>query len=72
MIKKIIDWIIAQEKESIDEYPALAAPMTEEFVLPLETAEAIMDTVIEWETDVNTIDSLEELLNKKFGNLGLV
>lgn len=69
MIKKIIDWIIEQEKESIDEYPALAAPLTEEFILPLETAENIMNTVIEWETDPNTIDSLEELLQKRFPDL---
>jgi len=69
MIKKIIDWIVAQEKESLDEYPALASPMTEEFVLPLETCENIMNAVIEWETDANTIDSLEELLQKRFPDL---
>lgn len=69
MIKKIIDWIIEQEKESIDEYPALAQPLSEKFPIDVGIAEGIMNTVIEWETDPNTIDSLEELLNKKFPSL---
>jgi len=66
MIKKIIDWIINQEKQSIDDFPVLAAPMSEKFTIPLKTAEAIMNAVIEWETDPVTINSLEETLIKEF------
>lgn len=66
MIKKIIDWIIAQEKESLDEYPALVKPLSEKFGLDFGIAEGIINTVIEWECDSNTIHSLEEILVRKF------
>lgn len=68
-MKKIIDFIIAQELESLDDYPTLVAPITEEFVLPLDTATAIIDAVVEWETDSNTIYSLEEVLGRKFPDI---
>lgn len=68
-MKKIIDFIIAQELESLDKYPTLVAPITEEFVLPLDTATAIIDAVVEWETDSNTIYSLEEVLGRKFPDI---
>ena len=69
MIKKIIHWIIEQEKESIDDFPELALPLSEKFDINVDCAESLMNTVIEWETDPNTIDSLEELLGKRFPDL---
>jgi|AntRauMFilla1563_2_1112583.scaffolds.fasta_scaffold71374_1 hypothetical protein len=65
-MKKIIDWIIEQRLESLDDYPKLVNPMTEEFTLSLDKAENIINTVVEWECDSNTIYSLEEVLNEKF------
>ena len=65
-MKKIINWIIAQEHETIDEYPSLALPLSEEFNLDISCAKAIVDCVIEWEKDSNTIYSMEEFLNRTF------
>ena len=68
-MKKIINWIIEQEHESIDTYPSLVLPLSEEFNIDINCAQSIIDVVIEWEIDSNTIDSLEELLNKTFPDI---
>jgi len=68
-MKKIINWIIEQEHESIDTYPSLVLPLSEEFNININCAQSIIDAVIEWEIDSNTIDSLEELLNKTFPDI---
>lgn len=68
-MKKIINWIIDRELESLEDYPALAEPMSEEFDLNVETCTDIINTVIYWETDSNSIDSLEDLLNRKFSDI---
>lgn len=68
-INKIIHWIIDQQHESIDSYPELVNPIAEEFDLEVSCAQSVIDTVVEWETDPNTIDSLEELLNKRFPDI---
>jgi len=65
-MKKIIKFIIDQKLESLDDYPSLVIPISEEFNLEVSCAQSIVDTVVEWETDANTIDSLEELLMKRF------
>jgi hypothetical protein len=68
-INKIIHWIIDQQYDSIDHYPNLIVPLSLEFDLKGDCAEEFINTVIEWETDPNTIDSLEELLNKRFPDI---
>ena len=68
-IKKILHWIINQQYDSIDRYPELVVPLSEEFDLNGDCAEELINTVIEWETDANTIHSLEELLNKRFPDI---
>lgn len=68
-INKIIHWIIDQQYDSIDNYPNLIVPLSLEFELEGDCAEELINTVIEWETDPNTIDSLEELLNKRFPDI---
>ena len=68
-INKIIHWIIDQQYDSIDNYPNLIVPLSLEFELEADCAEELINTVIEWETDPNTIDSLEELLNKRFPDI---
>ena len=65
-MKKIINWVIDQQQESIDTYPALVEPLSTEFGLEISCAQSIIDTIVEWETDANTIDSLEGLLIKRF------
>jgi len=68
-INKIIHWIVDQQYESIDHYPELVVPLSEEFELEADCAEELINTVIEWETDMSTIHSLEELLNKRFPDI---
>lgn len=68
-MKKIITFIIDQELESLDDYPTLVNPIAEEFELETSCAQSIIDTVLEWETDPNTILSLEELLGKRFPDI---
>jgi hypothetical protein len=68
-MKKIINWIVDQEHESIDTYQSLVLPMSEELDIEISCAQSIIDTVIEWETDSNTIFSLEELLIKRFPDI---
>lgn len=68
-MKKIINWIIDQKQETIDTYPALVEPLSLKFNLEISCTQAIIDAVIEWETDSNTIESLEELLNKRFPDI---
>ena len=68
-IKKIIDWVVDQEKQSIDDYPALAKPLADKFDLDYKVAEQIMNSIIEWECDINTVYSLEDILLKKFPRL---
>jgi hypothetical protein len=71
-IERIIQFIIAQEQETIDDYPSLAKPIAEKFGLGLGVAEGIIMSVMEWETSATTIDSLEEHLNKKFPTYAFV
>ena len=68
-MKKIINWVIDQEHETIDTYPTLVEPLSIEFGLDVSCAQSIIDTIVEWETDSNTIDSLENLLNKRFPDI---
>jgi hypothetical protein len=68
-MKKIISWIIDQGHESIDTYPTLAVPLSNYFKIEYSCGESIIDTVMEWETDSNTILSLEELLIKRFPDI---
>jgi len=68
-INNIIHWIINQQMESLDDYPQLVNPLAEEFDLEVSCSQSLIDTIIEWETDPNTIDSLEELLNKRFPDI---
>ena len=68
-MKKIIKFIINQKLESLDDYPSLVIPISEEFNLEVSCSQSIVDTVVEWETDANTIDSLEELLLKRFPDI---
>ena len=65
-MKKIIDFIVEQELDTLDKYPELSKPLADEFDLDFDIAEAIINTVIEWECDSNTIHSLEEILVRKF------
>jgi hypothetical protein len=64
-MKKIINFIIDQKLESLDDYPALVQPIADEFNLDFGIAEGIINTVIEWECS-NTVNSLEEVLVRKF------
>jgi len=68
-MKKIIKFIIDQRLTSLDDYPTLVTPISEEFDLEVSCAQSIIDTVVEWETDANTILSLEELLIKRFPDI---
>ena len=68
-MKKIIDWIIEQGHKTVDTYQDLVIPLSEEFDLVISCAQSVVDTVVEWETDSNTIDSLEDLLNKRFPDI---
>ena len=68
-MKKIIEFIINQELELLDDYPSLIEPITNEFNIDYGIAEGIINTVIEWETNVNTIDSLELVLHRKFPSI---
>lgn len=65
-MKKIINYIIDQQLMSLEEYQELVVPISKEFGLKLSCAQSIVDSVVEWELDCTTIDSLEELLNKRF------
>lgn len=69
MIKKIIDWIIEQEKESIDDYPKLVQPLAEKFDLKPEISESIINTIIGWESDTCPPSSLENVLTMKFAHI---
>jgi len=69
MIKKIIHWIIDQQLDSLDDYPTLVNPMAEEFGLDVSCTQSIIDTVMEWETNANTIDSLELVLHRRFPDI---
>jgi len=64
-MKKIIEFIIDQELESLDDYPTLIQPIADEFNLDFGIAEGIVNTVINWECS-NTVDSLEEILVRSF------
>ena len=64
-MKKIIKFIIAQELESLDDYPSLIQPIANAFNLDYGIAEGIINTVIEWECS-DTVNSLEKVLVKKF------
>ena len=65
-MKKIINWIIDQEQETIDTFPALVEPLSTHFGLEISCAQSIIDVVIEWETDSNCIDNLTDILYKRF------
>ena len=64
-MKKIIEFIIDQELESLDDYPTLIQPIADEFNLDFGIAEGIVNTVINWECS-DTVDSLEEILVRSF------
>ena len=64
-MKKLIDFIIAQEHDTIDDYPTLIQPIADEFNLDYGIAEGIINTVIEWECS-SAVNSLEEILVRKF------
>lgn len=64
-MKKIINWVIGQEHDTIDNYPSLAEPLSKEFGIDLGVAKGIMNTIIEWECGTG-IDTLEDVLNKEF------
>lgn len=68
-MKKIIRFIIDQKLESLDDYDSLVIPISEEFDLEVSCAQSIVDTVVEWETDSNSIDCLEALLVKRFPDI---
>jgi len=68
-MKKIISWIIDQKHETIDEYPSLALPLSKKFGIDISCAKSIMDAVIEWETNLYPMESLEELLIKRFSDI---
>lgn len=68
-MKQIIKFIIDQEYESLDDYPKLAEPVSEKFEIELETAKEIIDSVIEWETNDDIHNSLEEFLVFKFPDI---
>lgn len=68
-MKKIIDWIIGQGHKTTDTYQELVIPLSEKFDLVISCAQSVVDTVVEWEIDSNTIDSLEDLLNKRFPDI---
>lgn len=68
-MERIINWIIEQQLESVNLYQSLVIPLSEEFDINISCAQSIVDTVVEWETDANTIDSLEDLLNKRFPDI---
>jgi len=68
-MRNIIQFIIDQQHETIDTYPTLVLPIAEEFNIGVSCAQSIIDTVIEWETDPHTIDSLEVLLTKRFPDI---
>jgi hypothetical protein len=68
-MKKIIQFIIDQQHETIDTYPTLVLPIAEKFNIEASCAQSIIDTVMEWETDPNTINSLDELLQKRFPDI---
>lgn len=65
-MKKIINYIIKQELESLDDYLTLVKPLINEFDLDYDTAGDIINSVIEWETSSTTIENLENFLLKKF------
>ena len=67
-MEKIINYIINQQL-TLDDYQELVIPLSEEFGIEASCAQSIVDSVIEWETDANTIDSLEDLLNKRFPDI---
>lgn len=65
-MQKIIKFIIDQQPESLDDYPSLIQPIANEFNLDYGIAEGIINTVLEWESDLNISDSLDEILVRKF------
>lgn len=68
-MKKIINFIIDQELIHLDDYPKLAEPISKEFGIKLETANEIIESVIEWETNDDIHDSLEKYLTIKFPDI---
>lgn len=72
-MKRVISFIIAQNLESVDDYPSLVKPLTEIFDIRsrngesgLKIAEQVVNTILEWENNVTIYDSLEKVLNEKF------
>lgn len=72
-MKTIIDFIIKQDLE-LHEFPTLVKPLSENFNIRtrdenqqnINPAESLVNTVIEWEQDINSLDTLEKRLNDKF------
>lgn len=61
-MKNIIKFIINQEHESTDTYLNMVEPISEKFNIDLEIAEDIIKSVVEWETNDDIHNSLEEFL----------
>jgi len=65
-MKKLIEFVIAQQLATIEEYDTLVSPLVEEFGIEASLAQSIIDTIVEWELDPNTIETLEDFLTEKF------
>jgi len=65
-MKKLIEFVIAQQLATIEEYDTLVSPLVEEFGIEASLAQSIIEAIVEWELDPNTIDSLEEHLTNRF------
>ena len=67
-MKKILDFIVEQQVDSIEDLPKLVQPISTKFNLDIGIAEAIINTVIDWECS-STPESLERILNRKFPSI---
>mgnify|MGYP001766596579 CR=1 FL=1 len=73
-MKKVIDFIVNKKLESIDDFPTLILPISENFKIEtrdgkhngLDAAELLIECVVYWELHPENPDSLESILNKKF------
>jgi len=70
---RVVNFLIAQESESAEDFRSLVKPLNEIFDIRsrqgekgIKVAEQVIDTVIEWEKDTSIYTSLEKTLNDKF------
>lgn len=68
-MKNIIKFIIDQDHDSLDDYPMIAQPISEEFGIDLDVAQDIIKSVVEWENNDAIHNSLEEFLVIKFPDI---